>query len=305
MACYSPLRAFRYASGDVEFKARGTAGKGRRPGRGPDLAGELSIPCGQCIGCRVDRAQAWSIRCCHEAQMHEWSSFVTLTYDDAHCPRSLDYSHFQSFMRRLRRARVGQVIRFYMCGEYGSQFSRPHFHALLFGVWFPDRVPVREGDVPLYRSAELEGLWPSGFSSVGDVTPESAEYVARYCVKKVTGPQAREHYTRLDPETGEMYEVEPEFSRMSLRPGIGAPWLDRFGSDVYSSVRDGVMRGDRKFKPPRYYDLRMRKRNPELMESIDLRRYQESGDPQEKSPDRLAVREVCAKAKLNLKRRSL
>ena len=65
--------------------------------------------------------------------------FVTLTYDDDHLPEynSLNYKHFQDFMKRLRKSHSG--VRFYMCGEYGEDFSRPHYHALLFNCFFSDR----------------------------------------------------------------------------------------------------------------------------------------------------------------------
>ena len=71
--------------------------------------------------------------------MHMFNSFVTLTYDDDHLPEynSLNYKHFQDFMKRLRKSHNG--VRFYMCGEYGEDFSRPHYHALLFNCFFPDR----------------------------------------------------------------------------------------------------------------------------------------------------------------------
>ena len=51
--------------------------------------------------------------------MHMFNSFVTLTYDDDHLPEynSLNYKHFQDFMKRLRKSHNG--VRFYMCGEYG------------------------------------------------------------------------------------------------------------------------------------------------------------------------------------------
>lgn len=290
MACFRPIDAWRLDDGTVRFQ-------------GPGAIPDLRLPCGQCIGCRVDRAKAWSLRCMHEAQMSGPSSFVTLTYDDAHCPRSLVYADFRNFMRRLRRE-FGKV-RYFMCGEYGETLGRPHFHALLFGVFFEDRQPIREGEIRLYRSSTLERLWPDGFSSIGDVTAESAEYVARYSLKKVTGRLAKAHYTRLDPATGEMYEIVPEFLRMSLKPGIGASWIDRYGSDVFSGVHDGVMCGNRKFRAPRYYDERMRKVEPDLMEGIDLRRYRQPADPGEKSPERLAVREECLKAKLDQKVRKL
>ena len=86
----------------------------------------------------------------------------------------------------------------------------------------------------LYRSDTLESLWTYGFSSIGDVTFESAAYVARYVMKKVTGDAAESHYTVVDPETGEITVRTPEFNKMSLRPGIGAGWFDKYSSTCLS-----------------------------------------------------------------------
>jgi hypothetical protein len=134
----------------------------------------------------------------HEAKMHPKNCFITLTYNNEHLPSdgSLNYEVFQLFMKRLRK-KYGKGIRFYMCGEYGDKLGRPHFHACLFGHDFADKKLWKTTDSKskLYRSAELEKLWPYGFSSVGDVTFESAAYVARYIMKKVSGDASESHYT--------------------------------------------------------------------------------------------------------------
>ena len=66
---------------------------------------------------------------------------------------------------------------------------------------------------------------------VGDVSFQSAGYVARYSLKKVNGDLAAAHYRRVDPDTGEVFDLVPEFAHMSLKPGIGASWFDRFYGD--------------------------------------------------------------------------
>lgn len=273
----------------------------------------LVIACGQCIGCRLERSRQWAMRCVHENQMHDFSSFITLTYDDENVPvdYSLRYVDFQLFMKRLRarvtRARQRMTltdVRFYMCGEYGD-LGRPHFHALLFGVFFNDRKFWRllPSGSNLYTSDELDSLWPYGFTSIGDVTFESAAYVARYVVKKITGPAAFEHYKRVSPD-GEVYWVVPEFTHMSLKPGIGAAWFDKFRKEVYPSDRV-VIRG-REMRPPRYYDR--------LVEScsdveIDFVRLEREHDAMKhvlnNMPVRLAVRERCSRARLLFKKRSI
>lgn len=179
------------------------------------------IACGQCSGCKLERSRQWAVRCMHEASLHDSNSFVTLTYKDA--PPSLEYRDFQLFMKRLRK-RLG-ACRFFMGGEYGELHGRPHFHALLFGVSFSDRryLAKSPSGQRLYSSELLSSLWPQGYASVGEVSFESAAYVARYCMSVITGDMAVEHYGGR----------KPEFGRMSLRPGIGRAWLDRYGrSDV-------------------------------------------------------------------------
>lgn len=295
MPCYHPLTAYRSAQGDVVFAERG------------DIVATLQLPCGRCTGCRLERSRQWALRILHETKCHRENCFLTLTYDEDHCPRdrSLDYKEFQRFMKRLRKRFSGKRIRFYMCGEYGEQFDRPHFHACIFGIDFKDKVLFSEaGSNRLWTSATLEALWPFGFSSIGEVTFESAAYVARYCMKKVTGEMAKDHYAMVDLDTGEIYQKEPEFAHMSLKPGIGALWLQKYFSDVFP--RDYVVARGHKSKPPRYYDKRLKAANPDMYEDICLKRELDSRERvNDNTLERLAVREECAVARAQLYKRRL
>ncbi|WNK12899.1 MAG: replication initiator protein [Microvirus sp.] len=295
MACFSPLSAFQTDGGQVIFSERGSI---RRP---------LQLPCGQCIGCRLERSRFWAVRCMHESQMHDFSSFVTLTYDSDNASQSLNYRDYQLFMKRLRK-RLGPA-RFYMCGEYGEQFKRPHFHACLFGCYFHDRVVHSRSasGSTIYRSPTLEELWPEGFSSIGDVTFESAAYCARYVMKKVTGDRAEEHYKRVSLSSGELIDVVPEFSHMSNRPGIGAGWFSKYHSDVFSKGKDGVRIFDRKQKAPRAYLEYLKRLDPDLAEDIAQRRYDSITDEivANNEPERLKVREEVTRSRLSFKLRSV
>jgi len=242
----------------------------------------------------------------HEASLHSQNCFVTLTYDDEHVPSDygLHYRHYQLFMKRLRKD-VGKC-RFYMCGEYGENTFRPHFHACLFGVDFEDKVLWRqmESGSCLYTSEKLQKLWPHGFSSIGDVTFDSAAYVARYVMKKMTGSGASAHYTRLNPETGELVEISPEFTRMSLKPGIGARWFEKWKRDVYP--HDYVVINGTKCKPPRYYDLLLKKDAAHEFEALEYDRYVSADAAlQDTTPERLAVRQKVTEARLQFKKRML
>lgn len=243
----------------------------------------------------------------HESQTHEDNCFLTLTYDDDHLPQhgSLRYRDFQLFMKRFRK-KYGKPIRFFMCGEYGEQFRRPHFHACIFGHHFADRVPFKQlgsGHV-LYTSAELSSLWTDGFASVGELSFDSAAYVARYVLKKVTGDAAAAHYAKLSLDTGEIVQVNPEFCHMSLKPGIGAKWFERFKSDVFE--HDYVVINGVKAKPPRYYDKCLTVLDPDTAEFMELVRYRKTmACASDNSDDRLRVREIVTRARLSSKIRPL
>lgn len=192
MPCFKPLDAWRPI--DSSSKKLVFSYNAKHCG---SVTPDLQVPCGRCVGCRLERSRQWAIRVVHEASLHERNCFITLTYSDLHLPddRGLHYDHFQLFMKRLRK-KYGDGIRFYMCGEYGDKLGRPHFHACLFNHDFDDKKlwQTTPSGSRLFRSSDLESLWPYGFSSIGDVTFESAAYVARYIMKKVGGDAADEHY---------------------------------------------------------------------------------------------------------------
>jgi len=298
MPCYHPLDAYRCLDGSIVFVEL----------RKHDILHELKLPCGQCVGCRLQRSREWAMRCMHESQLHAENCFITLTYNDENLPSdsSLHYSHFQKFMKRLRTHFSGRKIRFYMAGEYGENFGRPHFHACIFGLDFLDKVPLRKSPSGsmLFRSATLESLWSFGYSSIGTVTFETAAYVARYIMKKVNGINQAEHYEHIDTATGEITYRTPEFNRMSLKPGVGADWYKQFKSDVYP--HDYVVVKGQKLKPPRYYDKLFEKDNPfEFDEVLFNRQVSASVFSDDQTPERLAVREIVQKARLSRLKRSL
>lgn len=238
--------------------------------------------------------------------MHKKKCFVTLTYAPDKLPPlgSLCYRDFQLFMKRLRKAR-GNGVRFFMCGEYGEELQRPHYHALLFGCDFPDKVHhSKRGGIQLYKSKELESLWSHGFASIGEVNFRSAGYVARYSMKKVTGDPAQQHYQRVDPSTGEILQLTPEFGRMSLRPGIGFTWLAKFKSDVFPSGK--VISNGRLAPAPRYYNIKWEAEEPDQAEALKMLKQLEAYQRRDDSTvDRLKVREEVTQARQKFKTRSL
>lgn len=212
---------------------------------------KIQLPCGQCIGCRLAYAAQWACRCLHESRLYDNNCFLTLTYDDEHIDpsMSLNKTDFKDFIKRFRRRleyyHLGDKIRYFQCGEYGTKYQRPHHHAIIFNFDFPDKYLWTQSSsgARLYRSPMLEELWPFGFSSIGNVTFETCGYVARYVTKKIKGKGADEFYgDRLPP-----------YLTMSRKPGIGLEWLRKYVRDIYPNDFV-VMPGGRLFKPPRYYD---------------------------------------------------
>jgi hypothetical protein len=310
MACYKPLTAYQCADRSIIW----------REIPGADVVRTLSLPCGQCVGCRLERSRQWAVRCMHEAQMHASNCFITLTYAPEFIREakdlSLNYEHFQLFMKRLRKRFTGKTIRFYMAGEYGELRDRPHFHACIFGLDFEDKKFLKRTETGsiLYTSKILEELWPYGYSSIGDVNFESAAYVARYIMKKVNGkPRLNEdgsftdpeqHYEYCDLETGELIKRNPEFNKMSLKPGIGQAWFDKFMSDVYTT--DSVVVRGKKCRPPRFYDNKFKELFPEQFDGIQFAREQEGRSHfEDNTLERLAVKEKVALAKLSLLKRKI
>ena len=291
MACYKPLKAYRSAEGKIVFDSK--KGYADRP---------LSLKCGQCIGCRLDRTRGWAIRAVHEAQMHPKNSFITLTYNEKNLPNdgeegqppsgTLVVKHWQDFAKKLRK-KMGP-FRFLHCGEYGENGLRPHYHACIFGLDFAeDRKPWGK----LFTSEELEGTWDKGFVTIGELTFDSAAYVAAYCLKKASGDNADARYLRVDPETGECWDVKPDYATMSLKPGLGKKWFEKYAGDVYPD--DYVVLKGTKFRPPKYYDLLLEENDPDLLEKMkEKRRKMVRAKAQDITEERLDVRETVTWAKL-------
>lgn len=188
--------------------------------------------------------------------MWEHNSFLTLTYNAEYLPKtgSLERDALSLFIRRTRAHFMRSDFRYFGCGEYGENFGRPHYHTLLLGLDFQDKQFWKfneSGEEKLYISKTLQQLWPYGHSYIGSVTFKSAAYVARYCTKKVGGEAATEHYKKANTQTGEIYDIEPEFMRCSLKPAIGKKWFDKYKSDLDKGfiTFEGV-----RTKTPRYYD---------------------------------------------------
>jgi hypothetical protein len=327
MPCYSPLKG---------WKDRDTGGITFRAENG---LSQMEVACGQCLGCRLDRSRMWAMRIVHESTLHEFDGgncFITLTYRDPiecdqeqlakklHVPEdwSLHKEHFQKFMKRLRKAFQPQKIRFFHCGEYGRKckhgldldlvdcplcnVGRPHYHACLFNCNFPDLEAYGSSNGDLrYTSRMLEEIWGYGFVDVGELNFDSAAYVARYIMKKVTGERANDHYMQTDLD-GVATFVEPEYVTMSRRPGIGKEWYEKYKGDVFPSDEVPVPGSGVFKKVPRYYEEIFKAEDPLSLEEIKaVRQKFKEEHAEEYSPQRLMAKYKCKKAQVDLLKRTV
>lgn len=252
MGCDFPLKGYRSRS---EKTSAGKPAITFNPLKAINSTSPFEVPCGNCIGCKLEYSRQWAVRMVHESKLHPCNSFLTLTYADESLPSSygLDVRHAQLFLKRLRKS-LDVKIRFYLCGEYGDQTGRPHYHAIVFNYDPPDKQPYKIINQKLhYISSSLTDVWQLGHATVADVTPQSCAYVARYVTKKIkSGDQAgADRYYRQSPVDLNFYNVKPEFSLMSRKPGLGTGYVEQFKSDFYPSgfiIVDGV-----KQAPPRFY----------------------------------------------------
>lgn len=315
MACTRPLKAWKYGTHP--------SGKQKLVFKDPGPQYEMQeVPCGKCESCKLDYSREWATRVFHEMQVTKVGCFLTLTIDDDHMVREsfvydgVTYPPFsvykrsvQLFLKRLRkemslvrvnpetgrRKRYYQKFRYLACGEYGDGRKRPHYHLCIMGLDFPDKRYWKTSDsgAILYRSAVLEKLWHYGFSSIGEVTWQTAAYVARYTFKK---SKKRGSYEFVDTSSGEIHELMPEFLLMSK--GVGLDWWLKYGSDTDKDYL--VVDRDKKVKVPRYYDKQREKKDPESLVEIKAERERQA---KERVIDNLGGREVVKSAQVKMLKR--
>lgn len=306
MPCYFPITAWRAPSVNKE--------SGKRPlvfqrSKGLSDLDALTVPCGNCIGCRIDKSRTWAIRCVHESKMHQANCFVTLTYDDEHLPAggSLVKSDLQKFFRALRDR--GYTVRYFSCGEYGDGSQRPHYHALLFGLDFSEDRKLHSrsnSGFPQYTSKILTDTWGKGHATVSAFSYATAAYTARYVMKKVRGKNASDDpvYSRYNLVTGELFQAEPEFALMSRRPGLGSSWYAKYKSDTFPS--DFLVHDGKKHPVPRFYLDKLKVNDERTFKKIrGKRRRDRELQKDDNTSDRLYTKMEVKKSKLSHLKRSI
>lgn len=295
MTCYSPLKGFEdKENGGIIFKRSSQAGAA------------MEVSCGQCIGCRIDKSKEWAARIVHESRMHQDNCFITLTYDAENLPYDggLHKQHFQKFIKKLRKQHEPKKLKYFHCGEYGEELSRPHYHACLFGIDFTDREAwSSSNNVTTFISETLQRIWGKGFTTCGNLEYESAAYCSRYILKKITGARGMEHYQKIDAMTGEIYQIQPEYITMSLGRtkgnGIGGTFYEKYKTDFFPRDECPIPGKGVYKKIPRYYEEIYAKQAPEEYEAIKKRReiYRKEHEA-EYSAERLITKYKVKKAQL-------
>lgn len=267
MQCLMPVRYYRNDTGRVFHS----------PNR-VKVASEGFRPCQTCMNCRLRRAQSSAIRMLHESRFHSQSSFLTLTYSDDKLPPngSLRYDDVSSFIKRLRR-RLDRTLyknslTFYRVGEYGENYSRPHYHMILFGFDFSEKLEYhgvqnekkyvsKKDDRLYYKSSFLTDCWSHGFADIGNVDYATCLYAAKYVTKKLYGSQASFYDQNL---------LTPERPSSSKHMPIGLRWIQKYWKDVYP--HDYVIHDGKKLPPPRFYDEWLQKNQPDIYEAVKQNR---------------------------------
>lgn len=269
MSCYHPFKLFdigeRTDKGKIKYKMLPYYFDEVRKNNGTFTREFKVARCGKCIGCRLDNAREWAVRCALESRYHEYNYFITLTYED-NSNGSLDKADLQKFIKRIRKF---ISCRYFACGEYGEKSLRKHFHIILFSDnELPELKKVNTRRcVPVYSSSWLESRWPYGLVDITTFSYSTAGYVARYCLKKAN--QQDRNYNVSDTKLFDDLGYEQPFITMSRNPGLGYQFF-KDNPDIYKYDEIYISNNNKsiKTKPPHYFDYLLDKVDSEKLKDI-------------------------------------
>ena len=307
MPCYKPMLAIPWSinheTGKVQYKFTRKLFSSEDLSEVETVEGKpfkrKALPCGQCLGCRLDYAKEWAMRCILELQDHDINEcyFVTLTYDDQHVPYSqrevvgtfrqidqilmtkgyvgntawkekpsnqtLVFDHLQLFLKNLRRSQqyhYGKQFRFYACGEYGTKTMRPHFHIILYGLHLSEPT-----DDTWKKSMSGYYVWEDKYLEKiwknGNVIVGRVTYNSCEYVARYMLKKQKGHYGQFY----ETFNIEPEACRMSLKPGIGMNYYEKHRNLIYKydEIHVATEKHGLTFKPPRKFDKAYQEEHPD------------------------------------------
>lgn len=246
------------------------------------------IPCGQCRGCRLNYSLQWAARLELESRSWKYGYFLTLTFSDEFIDKSYYYDLYkhdfyqgslnvrdmQLFFKSFRRKIEPFKCKVFYCGEYGDQFQRPHYHAIVLTDYKLDLKFMYFRDGHNYYTCRLcDDAWMNkGYIVISDFSFEDAAYVARYCLKKVNLLDHVKHEVIVS--LGDVNFRTPPFSHMSLRPAIAREYVDKNYLTIYNDdlIYTRKSNSVQALSPPRYFDKRLEELDPILYDSIKERR---------------------------------
>lgn len=290
MVCFNPITAYQRTWSDLTATPQqyeyGKKIKFKMPDNMENYR-EIEIPCGHCLGCRLDKSNEWATRIEMEMKNHKKNIFITLTYSNENVPKAKNHltlckRDVQLFIKRLRK-HTNKKLSYFLCGEYGPKTHRPHYHAIIFGYEPKDLKleKISKTNIEIYRSNELAKIWSKGFIAIEKATYAAGAYVARYVQKKAGITAKKRKYSgetelreKVDERTGEIYIStvnkiitektdkygrEKEFILASKKPAIG---LNYFKENKEKIIRNNgiFVKKDEKttLKPiPKYFYKKM------------------------------------------------
>lgn len=210
------------------------------------------VPCGRCFNCLVNKRSQWAFRLNIEREYSSSSHFITLTYDNDHLPFHVEngkiYHVLNKDFMKIWLKRIVQYcrkyyhcnIKYYLCGEYGWEHGRPHYHMHLFNF------PL---DVDLFDF--LSSRWPYGSFFIGSTNIGSSMYTTKHNLTKILSSIINPNY--------EVEQVSPPF--MLCSKGIGRAFFEKLvskssnNSIVYNNIPYVPLDGNR-IPTPRYYKFK-------------------------------------------------
>jgi len=205
---------------------------------------KIPVPCGKCPPCLKRRSSQWSFRLKCEGRNHLLSTFVTLTYNDENLPKTslgnvtLNKHDVQKFFKRLRKInekvyKIDRKIVYYLAGEYGGTFGRPHYHCIIFNA-HPNAI------MDAWKLNDL----PLGFVHLGNVNPASVGYSLKY-IHKGTGNK----FFKKDIEKKREFQLASKGIGFSYLSEEILKWHKASPSErCYVVIEDG-----KKISLPRYF----------------------------------------------------
>lgn len=307
MSCYSPrvrveqLGKYKYAADGHrynDFKIYSTKDLEMEDLFFPGQKVQI-IPCGKCIGCRLDYSKEWANRGYLES-LYSYAYFITLTYDEEHLHIPLQMvtdegvtflqedaptewkgmlvpKDFTLFNKRLRKElskneKYKCKMRFIACGEYGEKGHRPHYHEIIYldkpipmEDLTPDKQLSKKGEPQFFWNV-LDKTWKKGRAVLSEANWQTIAYVARYITKKQFGDYAEEYYKSRGQTK--------EFFRVSRKPGIGYQYYEDHKEEIYRYDKILINKGKSSEweSPPKYYDKMYEEEFPDDFEIIKLNR---------------------------------